>query len=136
MCRQPRNVRQIIVAELYGFPLPPAALPIGDTSLTHVMKLAAHSTKPPTPTTMVQSFIMTCIVRSFKFIRKVGVEESIVNAQDGSGITVNCLNLKGPTDCVLFDEQVCSNKNDANLKCVSVKPSFLLANKNEENYQV
>jgi hypothetical protein len=41
------------------FPLPPAALPFGDTSLTHVMKLAAHSTKPPTPTTMVQSFIMT-----------------------------------------------------------------------------
>jgi hypothetical protein len=38
------------------FPLPPAAPPIGDTSLTHVMKLAAHSTKPPTPTTMVQLF--------------------------------------------------------------------------------
>jgi hypothetical protein len=37
------------------FPLPPTALPIGDTSLTHVMKLPAHSTKPPTPTTMVQS---------------------------------------------------------------------------------
>jgi hypothetical protein len=35
------------------FPLPPAALPIGDASLTHVMKLAAHSNKPPTPTTMV-----------------------------------------------------------------------------------
>jgi hypothetical protein len=30
------------------------SLPIGDTSLTHFMKLAAHSTKPPTPTTMVQ----------------------------------------------------------------------------------
>jgi hypothetical protein len=26
------------------FPLPPGALPIGDTSLTHVMTLAAHST--------------------------------------------------------------------------------------------
>jgi hypothetical protein len=25
---------------------------IGDTSLTHVMRLAAHSTTPPTPTTM------------------------------------------------------------------------------------
>jgi hypothetical protein len=37
---------------------------------------------------------------------------------------------------VLFDEQVCSNKNDANLKCVPGKPSVLLANKNEENYQV
>jgi hypothetical protein len=35
-------------------PLPLGAPPFGDTSLTHVMKLAAHSTKPPTPTTMVQ----------------------------------------------------------------------------------
>jgi hypothetical protein len=41
------------------FTLPPAALPIGDASLTHVMKLAAHSTTPPTPTAMRQSFIMT-----------------------------------------------------------------------------
>jgi hypothetical protein len=37
---------------------------------------------------------------------------------------------------VLFDEQVCWNKNDANLKCVPGKSSVLLANKNEENYQV
>jgi hypothetical protein len=36
------------------FPLPPVAPPIGETSLTHVIKLAAHSTKPPTSTTMVQ----------------------------------------------------------------------------------
>jgi hypothetical protein len=36
------------------FPLPPAAPPIGDTSLTHVMRLAAHSTTPPTPTAMGQ----------------------------------------------------------------------------------
>jgi hypothetical protein len=28
------------------FPLPPGAPPIGDTSLTHVMRLAAHSTRP------------------------------------------------------------------------------------------
>jgi hypothetical protein len=41
-------------AALDRFPLPPVAPPIGDTSLTHVIKLAAHSTKPPTPTTMVQ----------------------------------------------------------------------------------
>jgi hypothetical protein len=41
------------------FPLPPGAPPIGDTSLTHVIKLAAHSTKPATPTTMVQHFIVT-----------------------------------------------------------------------------
>jgi hypothetical protein len=38
------------------FTLPPEPPPIGDTSLTHVMKLAAHSTTPPTPTTMVQYF--------------------------------------------------------------------------------
>jgi hypothetical protein len=37
MCRQPRN----------------------DTSLTHVMRLAAHSTTSPTPNAMGQSFIMT-----------------------------------------------------------------------------
>jgi hypothetical protein len=40
--------------------LPPAALPIdSDASLTHVIKLAAHSTTSPTPTAMRQSFIMT-----------------------------------------------------------------------------
>jgi hypothetical protein len=36
------------------FTLPPEAPPIGDTSLTHVMRLAAHST----PTAMGQSFMM------------------------------------------------------------------------------
>jgi hypothetical protein len=36
------------------FTLPPAALPIGDASLTHVIKLAAHSTTSPTPTAMKQ----------------------------------------------------------------------------------
>jgi hypothetical protein len=41
------------------FPLPPVALPIGDTSLTHIIRLAAHSTTSPTPTAMGQSFIMT-----------------------------------------------------------------------------
>jgi hypothetical protein len=41
------------------FTLPPAALPIGDASLTHVIKLAAHSTTSPTPTALRQSFIMT-----------------------------------------------------------------------------
>jgi hypothetical protein len=46
------------------FPLPPVAPPTGDTSLTHIMKLAAHSTKPPTPTTMGQSFIMTLYFHS------------------------------------------------------------------------
>jgi hypothetical protein len=41
------------------FPLPPVASPIRDTSLTHVMRLAAHSTTSPTPTAMGQPFIMT-----------------------------------------------------------------------------
>jgi hypothetical protein len=36
------------------FPLPPVAPPIGDTSLTEVMRLAAHSTTRPTPTAMGQ----------------------------------------------------------------------------------
>jgi hypothetical protein len=44
------------------FTLPPAALPIGDASLTHVIKLAAHSTTSPTPTAMRQSFIMTLYI--------------------------------------------------------------------------
>jgi hypothetical protein len=41
------------------FPLPPVAPPIGDTSLTHVMRLAPHSTTSPTPSAMGQSFSMT-----------------------------------------------------------------------------
>jgi hypothetical protein len=39
------------------FTLPPAGLPIGDASLTHVIKLAAHSSSS-TPTAMRQLFIM------------------------------------------------------------------------------
>jgi hypothetical protein len=39
------------------FPLPPVAPPI-----THVMRLAAHSTTSPTPTAMGQSFIMTLYI--------------------------------------------------------------------------
>jgi hypothetical protein len=41
------------------FTPPPAALPRGDASLTHVRKLAAHSSTSSTPTAMKQSFIMT-----------------------------------------------------------------------------
>jgi hypothetical protein len=37
------------------FPLSPLSPPTGDTSLTHVMRLAAHSTTSPTPTAMGQS---------------------------------------------------------------------------------
>jgi hypothetical protein len=40
------------------FPLPPVAPPIGDTSLTHVRRLAVHSITSPTPTAMGQSFII------------------------------------------------------------------------------
>jgi hypothetical protein len=36
------------------FSLPPETQPIDDTSLTHVMRLAAHSTTSPTPTEMGQ----------------------------------------------------------------------------------
>jgi hypothetical protein len=43
------------------FSLPPVAPLIGDTSLTHVMRLAAPSTTSPTPTAMGQSFIMTVL---------------------------------------------------------------------------
>jgi hypothetical protein len=41
------------------FSLPPVSLPIGDTSLTHVMRLAAHLTTSPTPIAMGQLFIIT-----------------------------------------------------------------------------
>jgi hypothetical protein len=41
------------------FTLPPAAVPTGDASLTHVIKLAAHSITSPTPIAMRHSFIMT-----------------------------------------------------------------------------
>jgi hypothetical protein len=44
-------------------PLPPVAPPIDDTSLTHVMRLAAHSTTSQTPCPMRQSFIMTVYTR-------------------------------------------------------------------------
>jgi hypothetical protein len=37
------------------FPLPSEVPPIGDTCLTHVMRLAAHSTTSTTPTAMGQS---------------------------------------------------------------------------------
>jgi hypothetical protein len=41
------------------FPAPSGVPPIGDTSLTHVMRLAAHSTTSATPTAVGQRFIMT-----------------------------------------------------------------------------
>jgi hypothetical protein len=50
------------------FPLPPVAPPIGDTSLTHVMRLAAHSTTSPTPTAMRQTFIMLLLQLLLKSI--------------------------------------------------------------------
>jgi hypothetical protein len=47
MCRQASQRLNKLVDRF------PVAPPIGDTSLSHVKKLAAHSTKLPTPTTMV-----------------------------------------------------------------------------------
>jgi hypothetical protein len=41
------------------FPLPPVSPPGGDTSPTHVMRLAAHSTTSPTRNEIGQSFIIT-----------------------------------------------------------------------------
>jgi hypothetical protein len=40
------------------FPLPAVSPPVGDTSLTHVMRFAAHSTMSPRPTAMLQLFII------------------------------------------------------------------------------
>jgi hypothetical protein len=39
------------LATVDRFPLQPVAPPIGETSITHVMRLPAHSTTSPTPTT-------------------------------------------------------------------------------------
>jgi hypothetical protein len=50
MCRQPTLDKLVD-----RFPIPPVSPPIGDNSLTHVMRLAAHSTTSPTPTTMGQN---------------------------------------------------------------------------------
>jgi hypothetical protein len=57
------------------FPLPPVAPPIGDTSLTHVMKLEAHSTTSPTPAAMKQSFIMNLYnyFRIFQYMYVINV---------------------------------------------------------------
>jgi hypothetical protein len=44
------------------FPLPLVAPPIDDTSLTHVMRLTAHSTTSPTPTAMGQLFMMSLYI--------------------------------------------------------------------------
>jgi hypothetical protein len=72
MCRQPRNVRQTIVVVVVvegTFPLSSGAPPNGDTGLTHVMRLATHSTTSPTPTVMGQLFIMTCIKQILDIVR-------------------------------------------------------------------
>jgi hypothetical protein len=69
------------------FTLPPVALPIpiGDASLSHVIKLVAHSTTSPTPTAMRQSFIMIpytgCPKNSVLTVR-YGVEEITVNVRN------------------------------------------------------
>jgi hypothetical protein len=48
-CAELQNLRQLVDR----FLLPSVAPPIGDTSLTHVMKLAAHSTTSSTPTAII-----------------------------------------------------------------------------------
>jgi hypothetical protein len=58
MCRSLTTLDKLIDR----FPLPSGAPPIGDTSLSHVMRLAAHSTTSLTPTAMVQSFIMALYI--------------------------------------------------------------------------
>jgi hypothetical protein len=46
------------------FALPPVAPSIGDTSLTHVMRLAAHSTTLPTTTAMIYNDPVYYIINS------------------------------------------------------------------------
>jgi hypothetical protein len=58
MCRSLATLDKLVDR----FPLPPVSPRIGDTSLTHVMRLAAHSTTSPTPTAMGQSFIIRMIM--------------------------------------------------------------------------
>jgi hypothetical protein len=48
----------LLNVSLLGFPLPPVSPPIGDTSLSNIVRLATHSTTSPTPTAMGQSFIL------------------------------------------------------------------------------
>jgi hypothetical protein len=59
MCRSLATLDKLVDR----FPLPPVSPPIGDTSLTHVMRLAAPSTTSRTPTAMGQSFIRLCICK-------------------------------------------------------------------------
>jgi hypothetical protein len=70
MCRQPRNVRQTS----RHISTSASSATYSAASLTHVMKLAAHSTKPPTPTTMVQSFIMTLYIYHYLNIKNETLE--------------------------------------------------------------
>jgi hypothetical protein len=50
------------------FPLPPVTPPISDTSLTHLTRLAAHSTMSPRPIAMGQSFMMTLYFVLHKYL--------------------------------------------------------------------
>jgi hypothetical protein len=60
LLNKPVIIQQVVKYTIVDrFPLPPVAPPIGDTSLIHVMRLAAHSTTSSTPTVMGESFIMT-----------------------------------------------------------------------------
>jgi hypothetical protein len=59
------------------FPLLPVSPPIGDTSLTHVMRLAAHSTTSPTPTEI--SISISLVLHGLKW-REIGIERCNLNA--------------------------------------------------------
>jgi hypothetical protein len=53
------------------FPLPPVAPPIRDTSLTHVMRLAAHSTTFIIILYIVSSVNITCKNKEIRVIRSI-----------------------------------------------------------------
>jgi hypothetical protein len=65
------------------FPLLPVASPISDTSLTQVMRLAAHSTTSPTPTAMLTiiyngpCIIYYLFLASFDYFFLYGIKTSL-----------------------------------------------------------
>jgi hypothetical protein len=63
------------------FPLPPVFPPIGDTSLTHVMRFAAHSTTPPTP---------TAIMTLYLHVRSISILSNLCQGN----IVFSCLNFQ------------------------------------------
>jgi hypothetical protein len=82
--------------------LPPAALPIGDASLTHVIKLAAHSTMSPTPTAM------PTIMTPYKLMVKLDIYPSDSRFKNPRNYTYtyavhHCFKHAGGHDIFLLD---------------------------------